>query len=89
MDMSRENLLKQVMAADFTVIDLNLYLDTHPDDQRGINIYNQAVKRSRMLRDTYERMYGPLTPSFISKCPYPWINSPWPWERRYGYVDLR
>lgn len=81
-DANRENLLKELMAADFTVIDLNLYLDTHPYDQRAIAIYNDSVFRAKMLRERYERLYGPITPFFIGKCPFEWIRTPWPWERR-------
>ncbi|MCX8129986.1 MAG: spore coat protein CotJB [Clostridia bacterium] len=82
MDMNREQLLKEVMAADFTVIDLHLYLDTHPCDSRALAIYNSAVQRSNMLRIQFERLYGPLTPmtpNLGNK--WRWIEDPWPWER--------
>lgn len=78
-----ENLLKELMAADFTVIELNLYLDTHPNDQQAITLYNQWVQRAKMLREKYEKMCGPLTIRFISNCPYDWVQTPWPWERRF------
>jgi spore coat protein JB len=81
MDANCECLLKEIMAADFTIIDLHLYLNTHPYDQRAIMIYNNSVKRSMMLRNEYERMCGPLSAhQSASKCPWQWIESPWPWE---------
>jgi len=80
-DVSRESLLREIQAADFTIIELNLYLNTHPYDQQSITIYNNMVQRAKALRDTYERLYGPLTARFsFSKCPWQWIESPWPWE---------
>lgn len=82
MDINREKLLEEVMAADFTVIDLNLYLDTHPNDLRAIAISNNSIQKAKMLRSNFERCYGPLTPATFSKCPYEWIESPWPWERQ-------
>jgi len=85
MDINREKLLHEVMAADFTVVDLNLYLDTHPYDQRAIYVYNQSVQRAKMLRENYERMYGPLTPFAETRCPYQWVESPWPWSRMEVY----
>lgn len=88
MDMNREKLLEEVMGADFTVIELNLYLDTHPNDQMAIAAYNAGVRRSKALREAYERMYGPLTPLNFTRCPFQWIESPWPWERRYCDVDF-
>lgn len=81
MDMNRQKMLAEVMAADFTLIDLNLYLDTHPGDQRAINIYNSGVQRAKALRDAYEKCYGPISPSFYSRCPWQWIEAPWPWEK--------
>jgi spore coat protein JB len=83
MNTNRENLLKEVMAADFTLIDLNLYLNTHPYDQTTIMLFNNCAQRARMLRNEYERLYGPLTASNSTcKCPWQWISSPWPWEHQ-------
>ncbi len=82
MDMDRDQLLKEVMAADFTAIDLNLYLDTHPCDQKTLAIYNNVVCKAKMLRDSYERLYGPLTPMATNMGgKWRWIEDPWPWER--------
>lgn len=82
-DTSRENLLREVMAADFTLIDLNLYLDTHPWDMNALMQYNCALQRARMLRNNYERMYGPLSPMspYAAMGRWRWIESPWPWEK--------
>jgi spore coat protein JB len=82
MDPKREQLLREIQAADFTLIDLNLYLDTHPSDQRALTLYNNSAQRAKMLRDNYERMYGPLTPMSYSAYPWQWIASPWPWEKQ-------
>lgn len=83
MDPNREQLLKEVMAADFYLVELNLYLDTHPCDQRAINLLNQSVLSARMFRENYERLYGPLTAlNSFSRYPYQWIESPWPWEKQ-------
>lgn len=80
-DMNREQLLKELMSADFTVIELNLYLDTHPYDYRALMLYNNGVMRAKVLRENYERLYGPLTARYsTSNYPWQWIESPWPWE---------
>jgi len=83
MNEKRDKLLKELMAADFTVIELNLYLDTHPYEQNVIALRNNMVQRAKMLREQFEREYGPLTSQFgYSGCPWQWIESPWPWERQ-------
>lgn len=81
MDANRERMLKEVMAADFTVYDLALYLDTHPTDQRALAIFNNAAHHARMLRCRYEQMYGPLTFQSAVGNTWKWIESPWPWEK--------
>lgn len=82
MDINRERLLRELMAADFYVIELNLYLDTHPKDQRALAIYNSSVQRAKMLKENYERLYGPLTAMWsYSAYPWQWIKDPWPWEK--------
>jgi spore coat protein JB len=77
---AQEKMLKDLMALDFMAIDLNLYLNTHPYDGRALMIFINTVQRSNMVRDNYERMYGPITASASNSWPWPWINSPWPWE---------
>jgi len=75
-------LLTQIMALEFTAVDLNLYLDTHPDDQRALMDYNSAAQELAMLKDQYQRRYGPLTNYGYAPSQYPWawVNDPWPWE---------
>lgn len=81
MDTRREKMLREVMASDFAVIDLNLYLDTHPEDLRALALYNSYVQKAMMLRNNYEMAYGPLTPFYFNRKNYwEWVKSPWPWE---------
>ncbi len=81
-EMNRERLLREIMAVDFSIIELNLYLDTHPNDMNALMLYNNYVQRSRMLRQRFESMYGPLNALMsTSRYPWQWIQGPWPWER--------
>jgi len=73
-----------LMAVDFTLLDLNLYLNTHPYDTRALNLYNSNVQKAMMLRNQYQNMFGPLNQRAFSGSPWQWINEPWPWENRGG-----
>jgi hypothetical protein len=73
-------LLEQIMAVDFMMEDLHLYLNTHPMDREAVVKHNSYVMQSKMLRETYERLYGPITENSCSPYPWQWINEPWPWE---------
>jgi spore coat protein JB len=78
----RERWLHDLMAIDFVLLELNLYLDTHPRDQQAIQQFNEFVTRRAKLATEYERHYGPLM-NFghsLSPSPWAWNDGPWPWQ---------
>lgn len=78
----RETLLYQVMQYKFALIELNLYLDTNPNDAEAVALYNKYLAIEKQMCDKYESMYGPLTldSNYLGKNTWNWKNSPWPWE---------
>ena len=77
---NQQQMLMQIRELKFSVNDLALYLDTHPNDRRAIRIHNQYSNELRTVSDEYQRKYGPLS----IECPcnkWRWIDLPWPWER--------
>ena len=78
----REALLYQLMQYKFALIELNLYLDTHPNDVEMIKLYNNYLNIEKQMCNKYESMYGPLTvdSNYLDKNMWEWKNSPWPWE---------
>ena len=85
MDISRDRLemLMQLMALEFTGVELNLYLDTHPYDQDALALHNENVEALNCVKDAYEMKFGPITHEVESPCPWQWIQNPWPWEIDY------
>jgi spore coat protein JB len=74
-------LLAQITALDFSIIDLHLYLNTHPMDHDALERYNSLVAKCKMLRENYEHCYGMLSAnSLCFKYPWQWVDEPWPWE---------
>ncbi|MBU8905393.1 spore coat protein CotJB [Desertibacillus haloalkaliphilus] len=75
-------LLEELQAVDFALVDLTLYLDTHPTDAEAINQFNQLSYQSRTLRNKVEQIYGPLQQYGKSYSGYPWDwnDAPWPWQ---------
>jgi spore coat protein JB len=86
MDPKQLALLKEIMEVGFVLVETNLYLDTHPTDERALALHNTFSKRYEELTNLYHKKYGPLTPIEMSKCPWEWIESPWPWEIDYGKI---
>ncbi|MBR4944276.1 MAG: spore coat protein CotJB [Peptococcaceae bacterium] len=80
---NREAALLELQQLSFSLVDLNLFLDTHPDSQPAINDYNQLFEQYWEAKSSFEFQYGPL--NNFGHCPatYPWswINDPWPWEK--------
>ena len=73
--------LVELMALDFAVKELNLYLDTHPQDQEALNLYASYIKLAKEGREKYTAKYGPLdSAELVLEDGYTWLNDPWPWE---------
>ena len=77
---TRGELLDEIRAVNFTVIELGLYLDINPDDQRALCLYNEKAKKLRMLTTNNQKIYGPLTIEFPCN-KWRWLEDPWPWEK--------
>lgn len=79
-DMRRQEMIDQIKSLDFAIIELGLYLDTHPDDQKALCMHREYCKQAKDLKDKYQKMYGPLT-IFYPCNKWRWLEQPWPWER--------
>ena len=49
------SLLEEIQAIDFVIVELNLYLDTHPDDFEAINQFNENAEKSMKLKIEFEK----------------------------------
>ncbi len=76
----KEKMLHQIMAYDFAINELALYLDTHNDDEKALCLHNRYCKEAKDLKDKYQKVYGPLTIEYPCN-KWRWIEEPWPWER--------
>ena len=76
----REMLLKKISTYQFASLDLQLYLDTHPDDEGAIGKMNMFREKAAPLIKEYEKKYGPLKKSATEANNWSWIKAPWPWE---------
>jgi spore coat protein JB len=74
--------MEQLQAVDFVLVELTLYLDTHPDDFEAINQFNQFARERKRLKKIIESNYGPLMQygNSYSGYPWDWNDGPWPWQ---------
>ena len=73
--------LSELMALDFAIDELSLYLVTHADDQEALELYWSYIKLGKEGRKKYEAVYGPLSQTTITEGGYRWLDDPWPWEK--------
>jgi spore coat protein JB len=75
-------MLKDLQAVDFTLVELTLFLDTHPTDLQALQQYNQFAGKRMEMAKRFEESYGPLCPwgHAYSRQPWQWIDTPWPWQ---------
>jgi len=79
-DNTRENMINQIKCYQFAIIELGLYLDTHPDDERALCLHRKYARELKELKDKYQKVYGPLTINYPCN-KWRWLEEPWPWER--------
>ncbi|UNK17295.1 spore coat protein CotJB [Paenibacillus sp. N3/727] len=75
-------LLEQLQAIDFVLLELNLFLNTHPNDLKSIEQYNKLAQERMILARQFQDLYGPLM-NFghsYTRYPFQWSETPWPWQ---------
>lgn len=80
---SRQELLHTINVASFSVDDVKLFLDTHPDHPEALAYFREySAIRNRSLEE-YAHFFGPLTIDTAStSCSdyWKWVSEPWPWQ---------
>ncbi len=74
--------LHELQSVDFVLVELTLYLDTHPEDSQAFAQFTQFQRRKQNLMQQFETTFGPLreygnSPSLAS---WTWSRGPWPWQ---------
>lgn len=74
--------MEELQAVDFVLVELTLYLDTHPNDYEAIQQFNHLAKQRALLKKQFESQFGPLQQFGNSYSGYPWNwnEVPWPWQ---------
>ena len=73
---------KRIGAYKFALYDLSLYLDSHPCDQRAIELRRLYKEKLVCLINEYEQHYGKyvITMADVENNWHDWICDPWPWD---------
>lgn len=80
-NLDKNKMLKRIMELEFTLTDLNLYLDTHPDNKEALDMFTKIAAMLKSLMYDYSQKYEPLCASDVKNIlPFQWVKTPWPWQ---------
>lgn len=82
---NRCELLEQIAQCEFVLVDINLFLDTHPDNERALSDYNGYAEQLAAMKKLYVENYGPLENfgGSVNRCDTNWLwnEQPFPWQK--------
>ncbi len=81
MEAMEQALLDRIVEARFACVDLQLYLDTHPEDESAKADYICYAQKLQKLICRYEEQFGPLMNFGQSPTDQgSWVFQKWPWD---------
>ncbi len=81
MDRTEQSLLMRIGELRFACVELQLYLDTHPEDLEARDDFNSYATALDRLMQEYQETCGPL--QNFGNCPHEagsWVYQKWPWQ---------
>ena len=77
----KEELFLDIGIVSFTLLELAMFLDTHPNDRTAMEYFNHYVKIKNQLEREFSMKYYPLNLSMAeSNKEWRWGMAPLPWE---------
>lgn len=78
---SKEQLLNDIGIVSFVLVELGLYLDTHPYDCNAMEYFNHYSRIKQQMTKEFSMKYYPLTLEMSeSSKEWRWGAAPLPWE---------
>lgn len=79
---NRKAIVERIKAYDFAMIEMNLYLDTHPQDKQALCLFQMYNEKRQLLVNEYEKHFGEFitTVNDVQGDRFTWICDPWPWD---------
>ena len=77
---------KRISAYQFALYDLALYLDSHPCDEKALQLREIYKTRLCQLINEYEQHYGKYVTKMddVQESWTEWVKDPWPWDPMRG-----
>ena len=76
-------MMKQISELEFAITDINLYLDTHPDNKEALELFTKLSATLHSLKYDYGRNCAPICATDVkNSVPFEWVSTAhkWPWQ---------
>ncbi len=81
MNNEKQMMLRRLSSLRFAMVELNLFLDTHPNNTEALKMFKVNSQKYALLLNEYQKKYGPIVASdTFDNTDWEWVNGPWPWE---------
>lgn len=85
--LSKQELLRKIQELAFCAVDLNLFLDTHPNNQQALQDYRYVLSNVDKLKDLYNKNFGSFMNFSEASAEgnyWSWVSEEekWPWENK-------
>lgn len=85
--MSKAELIRKLHELNFYAVELNLFLDTHPNDSKALQDYKRVLDSLEQLRKIYNQTSGSFMNfghGYVKGNYWDWVSpdEQWPWENR-------
>lgn len=81
-NMCKRDLMSLIQRTGFVLLDLALYLDTHPDCACALETYHEHRKIFNDALAVFQRRFEPLSIMGVyDENFWTWGNEPWPWQK--------
>ena len=70
----------QISELEFALVELNLFLDSHPYCAEALQYFKELTAKHDILAAQYEESCAPLTARGNRGDRWDWVMTQWPWE---------
>ncbi|MCX4346900.1 MAG: spore coat protein CotJB [Lachnospiraceae bacterium] len=81
-EIRRQELVNHIGKISFSMDDLRIFLDTHPNCSEALVRFNELAKKRDEHIHKFEKLYGSMDFYNNNVCDehWRWVDAPWPWE---------
>ena len=80
-------LRRRLYELDFAIYELTLFLDSHPESEKALELMREYREKRAAVADEYREKFGDLIRTAAdapAEGSWKWTDGPWPWDNDFG-----